>query len=182
MGQEAEGAQAVIYRHAHDALASHAFAVVAGFGAIPGHPGPAVEIHEHRQLFFSRLGGRPHVQVQAILAHALGAGVHVAKDRQLHGLGAELLGFAHTGPTGERLGLFPAQRPDRGLGKGNAFKRADATRFRDAFEHACRRSDLRGRGGFGLLSPGGQPSPHAGHQEQKEYFHTEHSERPRPLH
>lgn len=53
------------------ALAGKMFSVKMRRMAVARHKRAAVYPKDHRQLFLGRLGGSPHIQIQAVLAHGL---------------------------------------------------------------------------------------------------------------
>ena len=100
--------------------------------AVARHKRAAVYPKDHRQLFLGRLGGSPHIQIQAVLAHGLGhrvklplikaAGLHP----QLRAAGTGAGTVPHALPVGGGHGLVPAQRPHRRRCIGNAVIGSDA--------------------------------------------------------
>jgi hypothetical protein len=126
MRKEAKDIQAVVDAERDDAALRHARAVVARLRAVAGDVAAAVEIDQHRQPLRCWLGRRPHVEVQAILAHAIRAEVHVAEDGQLHGARPELIGLAHARPRRGRLRRAPAQATHRRGGERDALEAAHA--------------------------------------------------------
>src|SRR5688572_12057440 len=115
MSEEAEQAEAVVDGDRDDAFASHAGAVVTRFGTVPRDEAAAVEIDEDGQTLVGGFGRGPDVEVEAIFAHAVGAKVHIGKDRKLHRAWAEFFRLAHAFPRFHRLRGLPAQLADRRL-------------------------------------------------------------------
>src|SRR5881275_1766371 len=124
MGKEAKDVEPVVHGEHHEALACEACAVIAWLRAIASHKSTAVEIDQHWQVILVRGGGCPHVEGEAVLAHAAGAKAHIAKDGQLHGPRAKLVGFAQSRPVGDWLRRLPPQLTDRRCRKGDPFEAA----------------------------------------------------------
>src|SRR2546421_7811745 len=109
MRKEAKDIQAVVDAEGDDVALRQTRAVVARLRAVAGDVAATVEIDQHWQPLRCRLGGRPHVEVQAVLAHAIRAEVHITEDGELHGPRTEIAGFAHARPRRSRLRPGPAQ-------------------------------------------------------------------------
>ena len=144
MRVEAENAQAVIDRDNNDAFVRHALAVIAILRAIAILKSAAENVDQHWQLPAARFRGRPHVQIQAVLAHSVAAEPVVAAST-LHAAGAELVRVSHIGPVLHRLRVLPAQVADGRRRERNSFETANTVfRRRRGFEHAVRGFDLIG--------------------------------------
>ena len=141
MHEEAEDVRAVVQRHRDDALAGHALAVIPRLGAVAVLESAAEDVDEHRQLLAARLRGRPDVQVEAVLAHAVAAEPVVrVRGEPLHAGGAERVGVAHARPVLHRLRFAPAQVAHGRLREGNPLEAANAVPGRHGgFDHAVRR-------------------------------------------
>src|SRR3989440_6361771 len=123
-GKEAKHVERVVHGEHHDALAREACAVIAWLRAIASQESTAVEIDQHWQVILVRGGGCPHVQVEAVLAHAAGTKAHIAKEGQLHGPRGKLVGFAHPRPLCDRLRRLPPQLTDRRCREWDPFEAA----------------------------------------------------------
>src|SRR5437763_11608019 len=142
MGKEAKHGEPVVHGEHHDAPASEAGAIIAWLRAIASHKSTAVEIDQHGQVILVRGGRCPHVQVEAVLAHAAGTKAHIAKEGQLHGSRAKLVGFAHPRPVDDRLRRPPPQLTDRRCRKGDPFEAAKPRIWlRSSFDDAIGRHD-----------------------------------------
>ena len=80
MREEAEDAEPVVHAHDHDALPCQVLPILPGLGGGPGLVPPAEDPDHHRQSLPRRLRGRPHVEVEAVLARARVAEDHVGID------------------------------------------------------------------------------------------------------
>ena len=122
MHQEAERAHAIVDGHDHDAALGHFRAVVQAVAARTAAERAAVNPEEHRRLV--RLGGRPDVERQAVLAgrrqlpeiDAVRLALGLNADR------AELRGVARSLPFRSGQRRLPAQRADRRLRVRNALE------------------------------------------------------------
>src|SRR5690349_2063357 len=68
MRQKAENAEPIVQGHYDDSSPRHALAVIARFGAVPGHKTAAMEIDKHRVPCCCDRSGNPDVEVQTVLA------------------------------------------------------------------------------------------------------------------
>ena len=96
--QEALGGQPVVDAHAHHAVPGEGRAVVVGHRRRPVHERAAVDPHQHRQPRPGPGIGRPHVQVQALLA----ADHHLREQRRVRG---RIVPFRHRRPERRRVPL-----------------------------------------------------------------------------
>ena len=142
MSQEAESAQPVGDAHQNHALLREILSVVQRHRSAADSEPSAVDPDHHGQLLARRLGGRPDVQVEAILVGSDGfhpeVGLH---DWNLHARRCEFVGAADPGPRRGRCGRSPAQIADGRRGERNAFVDGDAV-----FCHALDQSGLRAHG------------------------------------
>ena len=145
MREEAEDAEPVAHRDDDDAALRHALAVVARLRAIAGDEAAAVVVDEHRQTRARpRVGRRPDVEIEAVLAHAGVAEHHVAVDARLHALVGEAVGLAHALPPRRGLRRLPAELSHGRRGERDAAKRADAARQHESLNDAIGSARLRG--------------------------------------
>src|SRR5260221_1585065 len=126
MCQQSENAEAVADGDGDDASARHAFAVVTGLRAVAGLEAAAEVVEKDGKALPSALGGGPYVEVQAILAHAIRAEVHISEQWQLHAACSELLGIPDAVPPGRGRRWREAQVFDRRVGGGHGTEDADA--------------------------------------------------------
>ena len=91
-----------------------------GLRAVCDAKAPDVEVCQHRPAVPGRGSRRPHVQAEAVFAHAGRAEYHVGKLRQLHGPGFKRRGPAHLffSASGSRH----CSEPTRGRAKGMHLK------------------------------------------------------------
>jgi hypothetical protein len=83
----------------------------------------AEDVHQDRQPLLTRFRRRPHVQIEAVLAHPIAAKPIVGGWRgPLHAARAELVGFAYALPVLHRLWFPPAQISDRRLRKRDSLE------------------------------------------------------------
>ena len=129
VAQEAEAVQAVAHRHHHDTAASNTLTVELHLRGV-AHLQTAAEVPDiHRQVL-AAVSGRPHVEIQAVLAHEElrihrpFAGIDilggVAGTVGLHGNGAKVRTIEVTLPVLTGLGRTPTVLPYRRRSKGNA--------------------------------------------------------------
>jgi hypothetical protein len=118
-------------------------------------------------------GGRPHVEVEAVFAHAVGAEIHVAEDGALHGPGTELVGLADAGPVLRRLGFFQRRFAHGRGGKRNALEGPHAALFGNAFHDAIGRFYAVDPAGSGFSGLGRYHlhEAHGGNQQYNDFFH-----------
>ncbi len=119
--QEAEHAEPVVEGHHDDVVGVHdqrAVMLVTG----PVDQPAAVDHDEHRKPAAMSVGGREHVEEQAVLGVLPGA-IAAGQLRAAVAVGG---GAADAVPRLGRLRRLPAQRSDRGRGIGNAEELIDA--------------------------------------------------------
>src|SRR5579872_2852812 len=99
MNEEAEDVRPIIDRNGDDAAPRHARAIITRLRAIAVLEASAEDVHEHRKLLLIGLRRCPHVEIEAVLAHAAAAEPVVgARRRSLHTAGTELIGIADATP------------------------------------------------------------------------------------
>src|SRR5437588_10904788 len=80
MHKETENVRTVIDRHGDDAVPGHTLAVIARLRPVAVLKPAAEDVYQDWKFLAIRLGGRPDVEVQAILVHAVAA-EPVVRDR-----------------------------------------------------------------------------------------------------
>jgi len=126
MSHKPKNPEPVIDGDGNDAFRSHAFSVIAGFGAVTRYEPATVKINKHRQALLNGPGGCPHIEVETVLTHSVGAKTHIAEDRCLHAARTKLGSLFHALPVLNRLRLFPSQLAHGRLGEWNPFENAHA--------------------------------------------------------
>ena len=135
VAQETKGVQPVAHGDHHDAAAGQTLAVKLHFGGVAHLQTTAEVPYIHRHVL-AAIGGSPHVQVQAVLAHGQfrihspfpGVDIlgRIASAVGLHGDGAEISGKQFAFPIGAGLGRTPAVLADGLVSKRNAFVAGNA--------------------------------------------------------
>src|SRR5450432_894983 len=109
MGEETENVEPIVNGDRHHALARHALTVVPSLRAIAILKSAAEDVDQHREFFFGRLGGRPDVEVQAVLTHAVAPEPVVRTGScPLHASRTKLIGIANALPVLNGLRFPPA--------------------------------------------------------------------------
>src|SRR2546423_15722006 len=141
MYEESEDAQPVVNGDGDDPLTRHALSIVPRLGAVSADESASVEVDQHRQPFPRRLCGRPNIQIEAVLAHAVGAEDHVIEDAELHGASTESVRLANAFPALYRLRLSPSEIAERRSGGRNPLVRPDSgSGIARAFQYAASRT------------------------------------------
>ena len=122
---EAEYTQAIVHAHYHHAFRGQHFAVLPRLGSGAGLKPAAVNPHHYRKPVVRGFGGRPDVEIQAVLAHSRVLEYHVPVNICLHAVRAEMVRFMHAGPGRDRLWRLPTRIAHRRRGVRNAQKNAD---------------------------------------------------------
>src|SRR5579872_5528555 len=108
MRQKAEQPDTIIEGDDHHALSGELLALIGRVIAAAALKAAAMNPDQHRQPRAGRGVGRPHIQIEAILAHTA-EGAEIPADTG----GTELAGSPGVAPAFYRLGWPPAQGADR---------------------------------------------------------------------
>jgi hypothetical protein len=101
------------------------------------HPGPTVDVEQHRVAIVGGLRRRPHIEEQAVLAHV--GRLLAARARRLRTARPERIRGADALPRNCRLRLPPAQLADGRCRERNALEGHHLVpRMRDPFDHTRR--------------------------------------------
>ncbi len=143
MSEESEDVGSVIDRDRDHTRARHVRSVVPRLRAVTVLESAAEDVNENRKLLLVRLGRRPDVEVEAVLAHSAASEPVVRIRRSpLHTPRAELVRIANALPVLHRFGLAPAQFTNRRLAERNSLEAAHAVLRRTiGFEGAIRNLD-----------------------------------------
>ena len=137
MREEAEDAEAVVHRNDDNAFLGEVGTVLSRLGGCARDETAAINPDHHGQLVFAgaELRGRPHVEVETVLAGPGSRKIMSSKDAALHAARAEFGGLARAFPLGGPRRWLPAKVADGRCGVGDAQECVDrAVRF--AFELA----------------------------------------------
>src|SRR5215467_13501392 len=129
MRHEAKGAEAIVEVDEDGAAPGDALATIKRHAGGPDREPAAVNVDEHRQPGAElRVGGRPDIHVEAVLARRLLAKVmvEIVAAKNLDAFGRKAVGVVYTDPGLQRLRLSPSQLTNRWRNVGDAEIRFDA--------------------------------------------------------